>query len=81
MSYAAIGMGILLCPIRIALIDRVPPAEPVQVYPTYNPNRIPVDELARTRIIVPVRQAQQTRLRVSVVPELTPEACGVVPPS
>ena len=54
MSYAAIGMGILLCPIRIAVIDRIPPAEPVQVRPARIPNRVPVEELARPRIIVPV---------------------------
>ena len=37
-------------------------------------NRVPVDELARPRIVVAVRQTQQPRLRVRVVPILAPEA-------
>ena len=65
------------CSIRVALIDRVAPAEPVQVLPARVANWIAVHELAGAGVVVAVRQAQQARFRVRVVPILAPEACWV----
>ena len=59
-------------PIFIAPINWVPPAEPVQVLPALIANRVPRQEPSRAGIVVAVRQAQQPRLRVRVVPKLAP---------
>ena len=63
--------------IRIALINRVAFAKPVQVHAAVVANRVPVDELARAGVVVAVRQAQEARLGVRVVAELRSEACGI----
>jgi len=62
-------------PTGIALVDRIAVAEPIQIGSARIADGVPVDELARAGVVVAVRQAQQARLRIRVVPKLAPEAC------
>lgn len=60
-------------PVRVRLVNGVVPAEAVEVDAPPVADGVPVDELARAGVVVAVRQAQQPRLRVRVVPVLAPE--------
>ena len=61
-------------PARIAVVDRVVAGVPVQVDPASVPHRVARQEPTRSRIVIPLVQVQQARLRVRVVAFLPPVA-------